>query len=207
MQKQFLLTLLFLLLLSGCSTNAPIKIADVSLATTIAERNQQLQALNHWLIKGKIAFIEQKKRQSASLFWQFNQQKHTRYQQIDLTTFLGINILHVESNNNHHIIEVDGKTYQGNNLSALIYSLTAIKLPTEALNYWLKGIAYSKQDKLTYQQNSLLPQTLEGFYNKQKWQVKYNKYHLFQGYQLPTSLTIKQNDITIKVKIDKWSIL
>ncbi len=207
MQKQLLFTLFFLVLLSGCSTNAPIKITDVPLATTIAERNQQLQALNHWLIKGKIAFIEQKKRQSASLFWQFNQQTHSRYQQIDLTTFLGINILHVESNNNHHIIEVDGKTYQGNNLSALIYSLTAIKLPTEALNYWLKGIAYSKQDKLTYQQNSLLPQTLEGFYNKQKWQVKYNKYRFFQGYQLPTSLTIKQNDITIKVKIDKWSIL
>ncbi len=205
MLKQFLL-IFIVLYLSACASNPSSTIKQPLVATTIEQRNQQLMQLTHWIVKGKIAFIENKKRQSATLFWQFNQQDSNHYQQIDLTTFLGINILHVESLNNHHTIEVDGKTYQGHNLTQLIYQLTGITLPTKALSYWLKGLAYTSADKIEYSQNSLLPKSLTSYYYQQTWQIIYHDYQLFQGYQLPTKLSIKQGNLRIKIHLNHWSI-
>jgi outer membrane lipoprotein LolB len=206
MLKQLLCLSLFLSLLSGCASNTPSTHQQTMTAATIEQRAQQLAQLTHWAVKGKIAFIEQKKRQSASLFWQVNQQDKRHYQRIDLTTFLGINILHVKSINNEHIIEVDGNTYQSRNLTALIYRLTGITLPTDALTYWLKGLPYSDNDQLQYAKQSPLPTKLISHYYQQTWQIDYEKYQLFQGYQLPTKITIKQNKLTIKIRIDDWSI-
>lgn len=207
-------------MLSACSSHSPIptinkNLSNVVLAGTINQRNKQMKQLLHWSISGKIAFIKKqnKKRQSANLKWSYQLSDknsvthHFLQQQIDLTTFLGINLLHVDSNNNKHTIKVDGKTYQGENLNTMIYQLTGLRLPTQALTFWLKGIAYTKNDLLSYQKNAPLPLTLQSNFYQQQWLITYDKFKLFNGYQLPTKLTIKQADLTIKIAINQWSIL
>lgn len=220
MFKHFVFITFLILILSACSSHSPvINIAknqpNIAVAQTIDQRNEQMEQLLHWSITGKIAFIEKKnkKRQSATLKWTYDasnkKSKINRYfqQQIDLTTFLGINLLHVESNNNKHLIKVDGKKYQDNNLNAMIYHLTGLMLPTKALSFWLKGLAYTKTDQLSYQENTPLPSTLKSNYYQQQWLISYTKFKLFKGYQLPTKLTIKQGDLTIKIAINQWRIL
>jgi len=223
MFKHFVFITFLILLLSACSSRSPLKtIAENQpknvVAQTITQRNQQMRQLLHWSISGKIAFIEKnKKRQSATLKWTYNASNrndeinNNLQQQIDLTTFLGINLLHLESNNNKHLIKVNRKKYQGNNLNTMIYRLTGFKLPTKALSFWLKGIAYKNTDKLSYQpnnnKNTSLPLTLESDYYQQKWHISYDQFKLFNGYQLPTKLTIKQADLTIKIAINQWGIL
>ena len=206
MLKQLLLVLFLLSILSGCTSNTLLNTQTSPIATTTQERHQQLLQLHSWSVKGKIAFIEQKKRQSANLYWLFEQKKQTVKQQIDLTTFLGINILHVESFNNRHTIEVDGENYQGTDLTKLIYDLTGMLLPTEALTYWLKGIVYSENDHIIYQKNSPLPKTLLSDYYQKHWQISYQHFQIFQGYQLPTKLEIKQGNLIIKIRLNHWSI-
>jgi len=218
MFKHLVFVTFLIVLLSACSSRAPLpKIqkepVSIVVPKTINQRNQQMQQLLHWSITGKIAFIEKKKRQSASLKWTYKHSNKNKLfndnfqQQIDLTTFLGINILHVESNNKQHLIKVDGKKYQGDNLNEMVYRLTGLLLPDKALNFWLKGIAYTKTDQLTYQESTPLPLTLYSNYYQQQWYISYNKFKLFKGYQLPTRLTIKQGDLTIKIAINQWSIL
>ena len=194
---------LALVILSGCSSlHSPSSVSSNTAPQTILDRNQQLLALQQWKIKGKIAFIQGKQRESASLQWQYKNEDKS--QQIHLNTYLGINILHLESQQNWHKIEVDGKVYYGDNLEQLIYSLTELTLPTSALLYWLKGLPYQAKDHIIYNEITQLPESLTSQYNGNDWTINYDKYQQINNYNLATNFTIKQNDLLIKIAIKEW---
>lgn len=196
------LLLMIIISLSGC-TSTPTYEPKEFINQNPEQRIAQLAQLQQWKVQGKIAFIE-KKRKSATLNWQVNEK--TKTQQLNLTTYLGINVLQLDSNKNKHTIQVDGKTYQGNNLEALIYDLTGFTLPTQALSYWLKGIPYQESDSIIYQTETQLPQSLSSHYNNEIWQVNYSNYQQIDNYNLATKFSIKKDDLLIKIAINEWSV-
>ena len=198
------LSLLALMLINGCSTQ-PTPADKRQTHQTIEQRNDKLSQLNDWQLEGKIAFIQSDKRQSASINWQ-HQQSSNR-QTLDLTSYLGVNVLHLESNNNRHIIAFDGESYQGSNLEQLIYSITGLTLPTDALSYWLKGLSYSINDTINYHFKSKLPSKITSEYNNERWQITYANYRQINDVQLATTFTIKRHDLLIKISINKWTLL
>ena len=143
-------------ILSACTTNKAIP--PVESLHSHQERAQLLKQLSQWQITGKIAFIQSNKRERANFHWQINEE--TQQQNLNLTSYLGINVLQLSSSNGHHKVKVDGKTYQGEDLTALIYQLTGFTLPTKALNYWLKGLPYLDSDQITYHPETQLPEYL-----------------------------------------------
>ncbi len=200
----YLLTLaLFTLVLSGCST-VPNTETQVVIKQTPQQRITKLQQLQQWKLKGKIAFIETNSRNSATLSWQVDQHQNT--QQLNLTSYLGINVLQLDSSANNHKIQVDGKTYHGRDLETLIYSITGLTLPTPALTFWLKGMPYQESDSISYQKATQLPLTLSSYYNNELWQVSYANYQQIDGYSLATKFSIKKNDLLIKIVVNDWSI-
>jgi outer membrane lipoprotein LolB len=198
----FILTL-FILVLSACST-LPNKKSQPLIQQTPQQRTSSLQQLQRWKITGKIGYIEKKSRHSATLNWQVNENNNS--QQLNLTTFLGINVLQLDSSENIHKIKVDGKTYQGKKLEALIHSMTGLTLPTQALTFWLKGIPYQESDNISYQKATLLPQTLTSQYNNERWQVSYADYQQIDGYSLATKFSIRKDDLLIKISVNEWLI-
>lgn len=202
-QTSLLIFALFTLVLSGCST-IPNKDSQVLITQTPQQRITQLQQLQQWKIKGKIAFIEKKSRNSATLSWQVDENENS--QKLNLTTYLGINVLQLNSNANSHKIQVDGKTYHGRDLETLIYSITGLTLPTKALTFWLKGIPYQENDKISYQETTQLPLTLSSYYNNELWQVSYSNYQQISSYSLATKFSIRKDDLLIKIVVNDWAI-
>lgn len=197
---------LSLLLLSGCSLlphSSSKSSSTISSIQTIEQRNQQMDQLASWNLSGKIAFIQKNKRESANLFWQ---QKEQNEQTLNLTTYLGINVLQLNTFQGIHTLTVDGKTYQSKNLSALIYQLTGLQLPTEALAFWLKGLAYLPSDNINYHDLTLLPTSLTSQFNGLTWNISYADYQNIQQHHLATKLTIRQDQLTIKININQWNI-
>ncbi|MEI6893111.1 MAG: lipoprotein insertase outer membrane protein LolB [Colwellia sp.] len=194
---------LFFFVLSGCSS-VTNKAKPPLIKQTSQQRITQLEQLQQWKISGKIAFIERDARNSASFSWIVNEKQKT--QQLNLTTYLGIKVLQLDSRDNIHTIESDGKTYSGNDLEKLIHSITGLTLPTQALIYWLKGIPYQESDHVNYQVTSELPQTLSSYYNNELWQVSYANYQQINGYTLATAFTIKKEGLLIKIAINDWFI-
>jgi outer membrane lipoprotein LolB len=192
-----------LIVLSGCSTIPP-KAVQPLVKQTAQQRIAKLEQLQQWKIKGKIAFFEKDTRNSFTLNWQVDEKKES--QQLKLTHYLGINVLQLDSMANNHKIQVDGKTYHGENLERLIYSLTGLTLPTQALTFWLKGIPFQKTDSINYQKITQLPQTLSSYYNNELWQVNYSKYQQINGYSLATKFSIKNDNLLIKIVINDWSL-
>jgi outer membrane lipoprotein LolB len=202
-QSSLLIFTLLTLVISGCST-IPNNDSQILIKQTPQQRITQLQQLQQWKIKGKIAFIEKKSRNSATLSWQVNENQNT--QLLNLTSYLGINVLQLDSSDNNHKIQVDGKTYRGRDLESLIYSITGLTLPTKALTFWLKGIPYQENDKISYQETTQLPLTLSSYYNNELWQVSYANYQQISGYSLATKFSIKKDDLLIKIVVNNWAI-
>ena len=197
------LTLTLIVTLTSCSvTNT--RISSPLIKQTQSERIQALTALSAWQVKGKIAFLEAGNRNSANLAWQVdNNQKN---QQLNLTSYLGINVLKLLSNNGLHTVVVEGTTYQSDDLTNLIYSLTGLILPTDALQFWLKGLAYQQSDVIIYNNITGLPEILLSQYQQQTWQIKYQGYQQVEQFSLPTQININQGSLIIKIVINHWSV-
>ncbi len=196
------------ILLSGCATKPKISSEDNTQLVTLEQRSKKLLKSKKWQLKGKIAFIQQinddkDKRESASIIWQVNEKKQT--QELNLTSYLGINVLHLKSNQHEHLIKVDGKEYRGTNLSQLIYALTGLTLPTEALTFWLKGLPYNIDDELQLDEKTQLPESMSSYYRNSIWQINYKNYKDFNGIKMATKFTIKKDALLIKVAVKNWS--
>jgi len=195
-------------MLSGCANQSSPSSKNNIQTLTAPQRTAQLLKHKHWQLRGKIAFIEKiqnkkDKRESASIAWHVNED--IQHQTLNLTSFLGINVLHLESNKNQHLIKVDGKEYHGTNLTQLIYSLTGLTLPTKALTYWLKGLPYHVSDILKVDQITQLPLSISSVYNNALWQINFSNYQNFNGIEMATKFTIEKDGLLIKVSVKKWS--
>jgi outer membrane lipoprotein LolB len=193
--------ILFILFSSGCSSIKK-KQDETLMEQTPQERIKSLSSLQQWKIQGKIAFIDKNVRESATLSWSINEHKNS--QALYLTTYLGINVLQLNSNNGSHEIIVEGKSYYGENLEVLIHSITGLTLPSNALTFWLKGLPYQQSDEINYHQSTQLPQRLISHYNNELWQVDYANYQQIKGYNLATNFTVKKNNLLIKIVINDW---
>jgi len=187
-----------ILLLSGCSTT---KQTPVSSQTSSTEHQAVLNQLSNWQFKGKLAFISPKERQSANVLWQV---KDHEVEKLSLSTFLGINILEIEQSNNTYVIQADGEEHQGKNLAVLIWQLTGLTLPVDALSHWVKGSPYLPGDKLTYQTPANFPNMLTSDFNQRQWQVKYRQFKNVNNVMLPHKVDITQGELTIKLQINRW---
>jgi len=192
--------------LVGCTSTQPINEINESYSSNIKERESILSHLTTWEIKGKIAFIKSDERKSASLFWQ----KKNDNQQLNLTTYLGINVFKLTSNKNSHTIEVDGETYTSSNLNQLLESLADVSFPTQALSFWIKAIQYSNNDIFTFSTDSQLPLTLTSHYNNIDWVIHYNSYQTVQQDEvtivLPNKIKITSPNSTINIAINNWTL-
>lgn len=198
-------------MLSGCATKPTLPLKGNIQTVTSEQRAEQLLKNKKWQLNGKIAFIQKiktnngikDKRESASITWQVNENQ--QIQELNLTSYLGINVLHLKSNQNQHLIKVDGKEYRGTNLSQLIYSLTGLTLPTEALTFWLKGLPYKADDKLEVDEKTQLPKSMSSYYHNAVWKINYKNYQRFNGFEMATKFTIIKDDLLIKVAVKNWS--
>jgi len=208
----FYLFLFANLFFTGCVSKP--KNEHVQITSNTEQRSERLLATKRWQLRGKIAFIQKpvnlgdkEKRESASITWQVNEKKQT--QELNLTTYLGINILNLKSIKNKHVIKVDGKEYRSANLSQLINSLTGLTLPTKALAYWLKGLPYEKNDILIIDEKTNLPKSIASNYHNTLWEINYDNYQQvnglnFNNLNMATKFTIKKSDLLIKIAVNKW---
>ncbi len=196
-------------LLAGCASKPAISPEPIAKIKTAEQRSHWLLANKKWRIRGKIAFIQKipkvnkTKRESAAIAWQVDQNKHT--QELNLTTFLGINVLRLTSDQHQHLIKVEGKEYRSSNLPQLIYSLTGLTLPTEALSFWLKGLPYQASDTLRVDKNTQLPIGISSTYHNALWQIDFSHYKTFNNINMATKFTIKKDDLLIKLAVKKWT--
>ena len=199
-----LLSLIFIITLSGCSQFNNSDSEDNTLLTnqTWEQQQQALQQLDHWTLTGKLAIFLESDRQSANIYWQ---QQGDDYS-IQLTTFIGTRILQVTKNEQGvEIINNDDEVFTGQDANTLIKQLSpGLDLPIAALQQWIKGNPANASYQLNDQQQVSELVGLDASQNL--WEVDFQQYQVFSGTVLPTKVNIKRDDIRVKIAINQWKV-
>ncbi|MEJ6123341.1 lipoprotein insertase outer membrane protein LolB [Vibrio sp. 2-Bac 85] len=199
-----LLSLIFIITLSGCSQFNKSDSEDNTLLTnqTWEQQQQALQQLDHWTLTGKLAIFLESDRQSANIYWQ---QQGDDYS-IQLTTFIGTRILQVTKNEQGvEIINNDDEVFTGQDANTLIKQLSpGLDLPIAALQQWIKGNPANASYQLNDQQQVSELVGLDASQNL--WEVDFQQYHVFSGTVLPTKVNLKRDDIRVKIAINQWKV-
>ncbi|MDN3651570.1 lipoprotein insertase outer membrane protein LolB [Thalassotalea ponticola] len=200
MKKWVHATILLLLwfLLSACQS----RYSDDQLHQSQQVREAQLAQINHWVIRGKLAIISSKNKQSANLYWR----KSGDQQQLKLTSFVGTTVLSLTSKHGLHTLIVDGKTHQHHDLDYLVEKVAGFPLPISHLSHWLKGVKASAGDVIQYHPVTLLPEQLSTLINSRPYSVQYQSYTLVGNVRLAKQLSIRHQDLRIKLAISQWEI-
>jgi len=194
MNKKIFLFLM-IALLAGCTNTPNSTPNNISWQTHL----QQLQDLDTWSFRGKVAIITPEDRHSLNIYWQqINDEFH-----ITLTTFIGGTVLELNKTAQFtEIIDNKGQHYYGEDTELLIKELSGFVIPVHALQQWIKG----NPDQANYQLNiDNLVASLAGIdYKNIPWTINYNNYGYQQGISLPHKLDLKHEGIRLKFSISQW---
>lgn len=192
-----LLVLLTLMSVSGCSVMQPN--ANLVKASNV-------QALSHWQINGKIAFITPTNKQSLNVIWLQDDQNY----KVTFNTFLGINVLTIIRNQQGIVIEIDDQIHQSDDPQQLIFELTGWWLPIDQLSRWLKADIQAAEGRLVLDKNKQIREftpICNASTCQSDYTITYNQYRNVQRLTLPHQITIRTSGMmtqTLKLKIQQW---
>ncbi|MFV0478467.1 MAG: lipoprotein insertase outer membrane protein LolB [Parahaliea sp.] len=189
---RFLLTAL-LCMLAGCAGTVQIPSQDWSQHLT------RLQALDHWQSEGKIALRNGGASESANLVWQ--QKRHQS--ELQLSGPLGMAATRIYSDGQHLQI-IRGEDSQTFDISsqAAIEANTGWDLPLTSLPYWIRGIP----DPNSHSEHMHIESHLLRELKQNGWRVQFGAYDSFEGYYLPTRLTLQRADSSARMIIRHWQV-
>ena len=184
-------------LLSSCAT-LPAKKGALNTSMSWSARQQQLKTVKQWHLTGAIAIKTPGHGQSASLAWQ---QAKNNYK-INVFGPLGAGRVTLSGMPNRVTLQANGKHYEAATPEALMQKVLGWHLPISNLIYWVRGLpatnAAAKEHFDAYHHLSALQQ--------QGWQVQYLRYTNVDGIDLPSSIMLKQGELTVKIIISNWDL-
>ncbi|MFT5879654.1 MAG: outer membrane lipoprotein LolB [Moritella sp.] len=184
-------------LISACSSIPDYQPAPGSPQQLWLKHQQQLRDITAWRLQGQIAFITPQERNSATLNWQQLAQDFS----INLTGPFGIHLMTIKrSAGIATLILDDNQQYQDSNAQRLINQLSPLPIPIDELRYWIMGEPLS--DDLTLDRYGRVSQAAHPL----GWQISYRNYQLINNIWLPKNISIKKDDIRIKIITRDWKI-
>lgn len=188
---------LTLALLSGCRTLPP---APLGAAAPWDERRPQLQALNHFDLKGRVALSAGGNGVNANLRWS---QQGTR-SQLALEGPLGVGGMHITANGDElEIVNAHGDHISSEAAHAELVTRLGFDIPLPSLRYWILGVpdpAQPAQESLDPDQPRLAALTQDG------WHVTYPEYTAVRGQPLPARLTLERDTVRVRLLVEDWQL-
>ena len=164
------------------------------------EQQTQLQQLQHWQIRGRIAITTPDDKVSAYINWSQTGQQFD----IKLTNILGSTLVSLTGDDTLTTLVADDKTYQDSNPERLLQQITGLNLPVSTMPILMKGQLPDTPGQYQFSEQGLL-KSFKSF--SSDWQVQYQK-HTYQNQQwLPQSMLLSDQHNNIKLRITKWTLL
>lgn len=184
-------------LLTSCATMP----ADSSGAThklSWSARKHQLTTITHWQITGAAAIKLPQHGLTASMVWQ---QKNDDYH-IQLFGPFGIGRTIINRHNSIVTLSTNGRLYTAKSPEALMQNTLGWQLPVSNLFYWVRGLpspgSYQHIEFDHYHHLRKL--------NQQGWFINYQQYTSVNGVDVPSLLTLSQQNISVKLVFSQWQL-
>jgi len=176
---------LLVLLLAGCVTAPPKPIA----------RPVQAERAG-FALDGRIAVKYDGSRPSGGFHWRHDADSDD----ILMLAPLGVTVAHIRRDASGTELEASGKHYAAQDSSELMQQVLGWSLPLSGLPYWVMGLpmpgAMALVERDANGQISVLQQ--DG------WDIRYTAYATPSADSLPMRMTLRREQLEIRLLIDEW---
>jgi len=193
-----ILTALVALVLAGCAAQ-PLPPADDP-EQAWADHQGQLQALEQWRIRGRMALSTPDDSWQADLLWS-QQQRDFRIQLI-APLGQGSLVLQGSAAGAELRSSAEPEPVRAPDAEALLYRATGWRMPVESLRYWVRGLpAPGGAPQVQLDPQGRL-QSLRQF----GWQVEFRRYRQVGAWALPDKMFLRRNDLRLRLLIRDWGM-
>jgi len=166
-----------------------------------------LLPIQHWELRGRLAVRADERGGQASLTWKRDAAQHS----ISLNGPLGRGVVRVtQDETGAQLQDAEQRVFHAANAEALLYRYTGWRLPLANLNYWVRGVPVPDLPAMRELDDAGRLKTLR----QQGWEVQYQEYVRFEGYELPNRLTLTYTPdqaslelpaMEVRLVIDRWA--
>lgn len=188
MRSTLTLSLFSLFFLCACSSVKPPP--DVVTATPTAKEIKKIQDIKAFTIKGVMAVRDINDGFSANFYWTQNSPSSFS---VKLFGPMGAGNTYIKRQGNTITVKTTKETFTSNKPDELIQRATGYPLPIGKLYFWLRGLSTNNAE--------FNPSLNEG-----GWQILIKRTQNVHELTLPELLSIKNGALSIKVKINAWTI-
>jgi outer membrane lipoprotein LolB len=183
-------------LVAGCRT--------VPVATPVGvsweERRPQLQARDHFELKGRVAIAVADQGVNANLQWTQAGERS----QVTLEGPLGVGAVRISvAGNDLNIVNADGQRVDSDAAHAELAARLGFDPPLQSLRYWIQGVP----DPATPATQTPEPgqQRLQAL-AQGGWSILYTSYTLVGNEWLPARLTVQRDMVRVRLLVDGWRL-
>ena len=185
-----------LAVLAGCRTMPPAPTLPPGPSWEI--RRPQLQSLEHFALRGRVAVAAGGEGFNASLRWTQDGARS----QVTLEGPLGVGGAQLTaSGDDLTVITSRGERIESAAAHAALAARLGFDPPLPALRYWVLGVpdpAQPASEALDPAQQRLSALTQDG------WHVEYQSYGFAGGEALPARLTLQRDEVRVRLLVDEW---
>lgn len=183
-----------LLLLSACATVVPLPRGQGAAA-------EQLAALSHWRLDGRIAVQSPSDAFQAGLSWEHE----GRQDRVQVSGPLSQGAYSIVLQDDLILIRDNkGNVRSSRNGAALLRDELGVAVPLAGLRYWVLGLGdpSTTPAERFYDQEGRLRQL-----SQNGWKLDYLAYTPVGDLVLPQKISARSRDLKLKLFVDDWSIL
>jgi outer membrane lipoprotein LolB len=188
---------IFVLILSACAT-APVKTSgEVPPAQSWDARRAEMQQQDDFELKGRLAVAAGKEGFNARLRWE----QQGANSSLALDGPMGVGGVRISTNGSDlEVLNSRGQRLDSEAARAEIATRLGFEPPLASLRYWVLGVpnpAIPAEETLDSQQR--LERLLQD-----GWDIEYASYSTFDGKWLPVRMTLRRDDVRVRVFVDGW---
>ncbi|MBS1199573.1 MAG: outer rane lipoprotein LolB [Proteobacteria bacterium] len=182
------------LALAGCATVPP---APVTVDWDL--RQQELLALDHWRMTGRVAVTVNGDGASASIDWR--QSGETA--DLAVSGPLGVGALRaILDGSGLRLEDGSGARVEGADAERLLAERLGAEMPVRSLRYWMLGIPAPGEPYEQTRSADGRPELLR----QSGWQVEFSRFGAAPGGELPVRLTIARDGARVKLAVTRWDL-
>lgn len=184
---------------AGCTPLRTRTVENPAFAQAYQLRFEQLRALDHWALDGRLAISDGQEGGSGNLSWL----KAERMTRMSFRGALGKGAWQLRTEAAGARLELaNGDVHYAPSVAELVLNEVGWKVPVEALTWWIKGLAQPDEwETRVLDENGRLKK-LRQF----GWDVDFASYGESDDYWLPTRLSARHGEYSVKIAVREWRL-
>lgn len=184
-------------LLAGCAA-LPTQYRDVP-PDAWALRAERLQAVRHWVLRGKISVQSEEDVWHGTIYWK---QRDDGYD-VRVLGPLGQGAIRITADGAGVKLELArGEVYTASDPDALLLAATGLRIPLSGLTYWVRGLPQpGSLGHVRWDSDGRLA-SLE----QSGWQVEFLAYTRTSDLDLPAKVALQHPQVSVRLVVQQWTL-